>query len=135
MKVESSWFDRIKAKLQVLFKKSKKSNIKDIAGIRQSEVNIASRDSLFWMPQEETNFNTAYTFYLNNDWDKALPLLENIISENPLNSNSEIARSCLIIIYADKDKKIKAQHHLEKLLEDFPDSELKMLAEEGKKSL
>lgn len=132
IKVETSWFDRMKSKLQILFAKSSNSKVKDVAGIRQSEVNISKKDSLYWEALPKTDFNEAYALYINNEWKKAATLFEEVIEQNPLNKNAEISRSCLIIIYSEQGDKIKATEHLSHFISDFPESDLKSLVEEAK---
>ena len=131
-KVELSWFERMKNKLQVLFTRSSSSKVKDVAGIRQSEVVIAQKDSLYWESLPKTDFNEAYAHYINNEWNKAKDLFEQVVFENPLHKNAEISRSCLIIIYSEQGNKEKATEHLSHFINDFPDSDLKSLIEEAK---
>jgi tetratricopeptide (TPR) repeat protein len=132
IKIKTSWFDRMKSKLQILFAESTHSKIKDVAGIRQSEVNISKKDSLYWETLPKTDFNEAYALYINNEWNNAARLFEEVIEQNPLNKSAEISRSCLIIIYSEQGNKLKATEHLSNFISDFPESDLKSLVEEAK---
>ncbi len=133
LKVQTGWLDRVKKKVGILLTDNENANVRGVAGVRRTEVNIEAKDSLYWQPLQETNFNDGYAAFKDNNFERASELFEKVVMQNPLGKQAEIARACLVTIYTELKNTTKANQHLEAFLRDFPDSELLSIMKESKK--
>lgn len=124
VKVQTGLLDRVKKKVGILLSDNESANVRGVAGVRRSEVNIDEKDSLYWQPINEVNFNDGYTAFKDNNFEKATQIFEEIVQQNPLNRQAEIARACLITIYTEQNNTEKAREHYKAFVQDFPNSEL-----------
>jgi len=130
--LETDWLDRMKNKIDVIFSENEASKVQGVAGIRRTEVTIEKKDSIYWAEPQIADFNEGYVAFQNADYDKAISIFEEVVLQDPLSKKGEIARSCLITIYANKNDKPKVDEHIKLFVKDFPESELLQLIEENK---
>ncbi len=130
--LKTDWLDRMKNKIGVMFAENEASKVQGVAGIRRTEVTIEKKDSIYWAEPKSANFNEGYSAFQNGDYDKAIPIFEQVVLQDPLTKKGELARSCLIIMYTNKNDKTKADEHLQIFLKDFPQSELINIMNENK---
>lgn len=130
--LETDWLDKMKNKIDVMFTENEASKVQGVAGIRRTEVTIAKEDSIYWAEPPVINFNEGYTAFQNGDYDKAITIFEQVVLQDPLSKKGEIARSCLIAIYSQKNDKDKSDEHLKIFLKDFPNSDLLNIMNEKK---
>jgi len=130
--LKTDWLDRMKNKIDVMFAENEASKVQGVAGIRRSEVTIEKKDSIYWAEPQAANFNEGYSAFQSGDYDKAVPIFEQVVLQDPLTKKGELARSCLITMYTNKNDKIKADEHLQIFLKDFPQSELINIMNENK---
>ncbi len=133
LKVQTGWLDRVKKKVGILLTENENSNVRGVAGVRRTEVNIEEKDSLYWQPMQESNFNDGYAAFKDNNFERAAEIFEKVVLQNPLSKQAEISRACLVTIYTELKDKNKADSHLEAFLKDFPDSDLLSIMKESKK--
>ncbi len=124
VKVQTGLLDRVKKKVGILLTDNESANVRGVAGVRRSEVNIDAKDTLYWQPLNEVNFNDGYTAFKDNNFEKAAQIFEEVVEQNPLNRQAEIARACLITIYTEQKNTDKAKEHYKAFIQDFPNSEL-----------
>lgn len=130
--LKTDWLDRMKNKIDVMFAENEASKVQGVAGIRRSEVTIEKKDSIYWAEPQSANFNEGYSAFQNGDYDKAIPIFEQVVLQDPLTKKGELARSCLVTMYTNKNDKTKADEHLQIFLKDFPQSELINIMNENK---
>jgi len=130
--LETDWLDRMKNKIDVMFTDNEASKVQGVAGIRRTEVTIEKEDSIYWAEPQIADFNEGYVAFQNADYDKAITIFEDVVSQDPLSKKAEISRSCLITMYTNKNDKVKADEHIKLFTKDFPDSELLQLINENK---
>ncbi len=128
--LETDWLDRMKNKIDVLFTENEASKVQGVAGIRRSEVTIEKEDSIYWAEPQVADFNEGYVAFQNADYDKAILIFEQVVSQEPLSKKSEIARSCLITIYSNKNDSLKVAEQTKIFIKDFPNSDLLPLMKE-----
>ncbi len=128
--LETDWLDRMKNKIDVLFTENEASKVQGVAGIRRSEVTIEKEDSIYWAEPQAADFNEGYVAFQNADYDKAILIFEQVVSQEPLSKKSEIARSCLITIYSNKSDSLKVAEQTKIFIKDFPNSNLLPLMNE-----
>ncbi|HPN39140.1 MAG TPA: tetratricopeptide repeat protein [Melioribacteraceae bacterium] len=124
VKVQTGLLDRVKKKVGILLTDNENANVRGVAGVRRSEVNIEDKDTLYWQPLNEVNFNDGYTAFKDNNFEKAITIFEDVIKQNPLNRQAEISRACLVTIYTEQKNTEKAKEHYNAFVKDFPNSEL-----------
>ena len=129
--LETDWLDRMKNKIDVMFTDNEASKVQGVAGIRRTEVTIEKEDSIYWAEPQIADFNEGYVAFQNADYDKAITIFEDVVSQDPLSKKAEISRSCLITMYTNKNDKVKADEHINLFTKDFPDSELLQLINEN----
>ena len=124
VKVQTGLLDRVKKKVGILLTDNESANVRGVAGVRRSEVNIEDKDNLYWQPLDEVNFNDGYAAFKDNNFDKAAQIFEEVVKQNPLNRQAEISRACLVTIYTEQKNTEKAKEHYNAFIKDFPNSEL-----------
>ncbi len=124
VKVQTGLLDRVKKKVGILLTDNESANVRGVAGVRRSEVNIEDKDTLYWQPLNEVNFNDGYAAFKDNNFEKATQIFEEVVKQNPLNRQAEISRACLVTIYTEQKNTEKAKEHYTAFIKDFPNSEL-----------
>ena len=80
------------------------------------------------MSDSETRFNAAVQFRINGDYDAAIPILHQILAENPNHANAHHELGLIHTFRVDIDESVE---HLEAAVRLVP-SELKFLIDLGK---
>lgn len=102
----------------------KKTEQTNVAGIRRNEITLSKSSELYWSDEDRPDLQAAYELYEQEEFDKAIPLLEQLIEQGPLKKEAEISHALLIIIYHQLGNTDKMNQHESFLKADFPKSTL-----------
>lgn len=93
------------------------------AGIRRYEVGLGDEDGFFWGDDEAPSLMQAQLFFENEEFEDAIPLLEEVIDYDPLSADAELGHVILIMIYDEQGNDELRDEHIDFLREYFPQSQ------------
>lgn len=118
-----SWDAKLKRQISNLLS-PKKTEQSTVAGIRRDEVKLNQATELYWSDVDGADLQEAYEYFENNEFEQAIPILEQVIEQGPLKKESEISHALLILIYDQLGDSAKRKQHEDFLKADFPKSTL-----------
>lgn len=92
------------------------------AGIRRHEVGLDGEVTYFWGDEEVPSLMQAQLFFEEEEYEQAIPLLEEVIDYDPLSEDAELGHAILIIIYEEQGKEELKDEHIGFLRRFFPQS-------------